>query len=344
MDYGMIPRFHVDHPMKGENDNMKKKTIAIVITVLCLFSMFPTAAFAQNVGQVQIYDTGREGLALKASPDVDAARYLYIPENTSISIDQISNGWGHTSYYGKTGWVALQYTKIQGSYATPQPSWGIITPASYMVYATDGEGLGLRVDPTIDRKSVVPIPEGTTVLVTAIQDDWAFTSYNGYYGWANLHHLRQWITPQSPTQTCYYVSVYDTGREGLALKAAADIQAGRYCFIPENVILTIDYVTDDGWGHTAYNGYAGWVALRYTRIYGTYPTAAPLWGRITPAVYTVRGTDGEGLELRVKPSVEASTFGPIPEGTRLVVEAINNDWAYIQYNGNAGWCNLAHLR
>ena len=66
---------------------MKKQMLAIITAALCLVSLFPTAAFAQNVGQVQVYDTGSEGLALKASPDVNAARYIYIPENTSISIE-----------------------------------------------------------------------------------------------------------------------------------------------------------------------------------------------------------------------------------------------------------------
>jgi len=181
-------------------------------------------------------------------------------------------------------------------------------------------------------------------VVTAISNDWCYTYYNGHYGWANQAYLKKWVAPVNPTVNNFYVMVYNTEREGLALKAAPDINSARYQMIPEDVILTIDSVSANGWGHTTYYGYSGWVALRYTRIVGSYPTQTPSWGWITARNYVVYNTDGEGLELRVQPTVESSSFGAVPEGTVLYVQAINNDWAYTSYNGNYGWCNLAHLR
>lgn len=321
-----------------------KKIIAVMIAAVCVFSLFSTAVYAQYPCQVQVYGTDKEGLAMKASPDVNASRYQVIPENASLSIDQVNGGWGHTSYNGQTGWVALEYTRIQGGYTSLAPSYGYITPTTYTVRGTDGEGLELRVDPSIQCSTFGPIPEGASVVVTAIINDWGYTFYNGHYGYANLTYLTKWAPPSTPTANNYYVMVYATDREGLALKAAADINSARYMLIPEDVILNIDSVSQNGWGHTNYNGYSGWVALRYTRVMGGYPTAAPAGGWITPKNYTVYNTEGEGLEMRILPTVEASTFGPVPEGTVLQVQAINGDWAYTTYGGNAGWCNLAHLR
>ena len=330
--------------MKNDIMNKKNKLISFLIAVCCLSFVFSVVSFAQNPCQVQVYNTDNEGLALKAAPDINASRYLFIPENASIYIDQTSNGWGHTTYMGNTGWVALQYTRIIGSYTASAPSYGYITPATYTVNGTAWEGLELRVDPTISCSTFGPIPEGASVVVSAIINDWGYTCYNGHYGWANLAHLKKWTAPVTPTADSYYVMVYNTEREGLALKAAPDINAARYQMIPEDVVLSIDSVSSNGWGHTTFNGFSGWVALRYTRIIGGYPTAAPTWGWITPKYYKVYNTEGEGLELRNKATVESSSFGAVPEGTSLYVQAVNGDWAYTSYNGNNGWCNLAHLK
>ena len=321
-----------------------RRIIAAVLAAICISSMVSVTAYAQSPCQVQVYDTGNEGLALKTSPDINAGRYLYIPEKASLSIDQIINGWGHTSYSGKTGWVALQYTKIQGNYTVPEPYYGLIVPTPYTVSGTLGEGLELRVDPTIQCSTYGPIPEGMTVMVSAISNDWAYTWYNGHTGWANLTYLKKWEAPAEPTKDNYYVIVYNTYQEGLALKVTPDINSTRILLIPENTALTIDAVSDNGWGHTSYRGYSGWVSLRYTQILGTYPTESPSWGWISPRFYTVTGTEGEGLELRSKPTVECSSFGAVPEETQLVVQAINYDWAYTTYNGHSGWCNLTYLR
>ena len=323
---------------------MKKTLILILAAVLCVISLGTgTVAFAQTASQVTVYQTGLEGLALKASADINSTRYLYIPDGTAIYIDQVSNGWGHTTYGGYSGWVSLRYTKIFGSYQAQAPWTGYISPTSYVVRGTEGEGLELRVEPTVNCSSQGTILEGRAVIVRAIINDWAYTYYNGKRGWANLTYLTKWQDPTEVTTSNYYVMVYDTDLEGLALKQAADINSARILMVPEHAVLTIDSI-QNGWGHTSYGGYSGWVALRYTRVLGNYPTPGPSWGNINPVNYTVYNTQGEGLELRTKASVESSTFGPVPDGTILSVTAINNDWAYTTYNGHYGWCNLTYMR
>lgn len=323
---------------------MKKRILSIIIAAICLICAAAFPAFAQSPCQVTVYGTGNEGLALKESPDVNAARYLYIPEGTSLYIDQVYDGWGHTGFNGSSGWVALQYTKIQGYYNVLAPSYGWIPPANYTVSATDGEGLELRVEPGIHSSTFGPVPEGTGLVVEAIINDWAYTGYNGRMGWCNLAHLTKWTNPAVPTENYYNVMVYNTEGEGLAMKSSPDVNSQRYFLIPEQTVLTIDSVSENGWGHTTCSGYSGWVALRYTRILGSYPTKAPSWGQINPKYYTVTSTDGEGLELRNKPTIETSSFGAVPDGVVLTVTAVNNDWAYTSYNGNNGWCNMMYLR
>ena len=325
-------------------EKMKKITALFLVIVLgsIILGTVITSAAEQVSYQVSVYSAGKEGLPLKVKPDLSAARYSRIPENTSLTIDQIENGWGHTTYNGISGWVALRYTRITSSYTAKVPQAGYIEAAYYIVNGTQGEGLELRVEPSVHSSTFGPVPDGTKLKVLAIDQDWAYTSYNGNYGWVNLTYLRK--SSEKPVSSEVQVRVYDTDGEGLSLKAAADLSATRYLTIPENTTLILDEITKSGWGHTIYGGYSGWVSLRYTMITGNYEAEIPTSGSINPSWYTVYNTEGEGLELRTRPDVESSTFGPIPDGTILQVTAINDDWAYTLYNGHHGWANLTYLK
>ena len=145
------------------------------------------------------------------------------------------------------------------------------------------------------------------------------------------------------SQNSYQATVYFTGAEGLALRSSPDSNAQRVATIPEGTVISIDQVSG-GWGYVIYAGAAGWVSLRFTRIMGDYPTAQPQWGQISPRYYTVYDTDGEGLELRVRPDVECSTFGPMMDNTVVKATAIQDPWVFVENNGHKGWCNLAFLR
>lgn len=324
---------------------MIRKLTAVLLAAVfgaMLLGTLLTQAAEQVSYQVSVYAVGTEGLPLKVKPDLSAARYSRIPAGTSLAIDQIEDGWGHTTYNGQSGWVALRYTKITSRYTAKAPQQGYITAANYLVYGTEGEGLELRAEPNVHSSTFGPVPDGTVLKVTAIQNDWAYTYYNGNYGWTNLTYMR--VTELEPTSSEVQVRVYDTDGEGLSLKSEADVNSTRYLTIPENTVLTLDEISDNGWGHTRYNGYTGWVSLRYTQIISDFAAEKPEKVLLTPVWYTVYDTEGEGLELRTKPDVEASTFGPIPEGTALYVTAIQSDWAYTQYNGHYGWVNLTYLK
>ena len=316
-----------------------KKISAIIIS--CVFSLSlifgsMTAFAAYTPYQAQIYGIGYyDELVIRSQPDSNSQREGGLSDGNIVTITQISsNGWGYINQGGCEGWINLQWTKIYGSYTADQPSYGYITPTYYTVYGTGYEGLELRVSPTVNSSTFGPIPNGTTVLVQAIQGDWAYTSYNGNNGWANIAHLA--------AQT-FQATVYDTGTEGLALKAYADVNASRYLYIPNGAAVTIDCVSTNGWGHTNYNGYSGWISLRYTKVSGSYEATVPGYGYITPTFYIVTDTENEGLELRTTASVESSTFGPIPSNTIVLAEAIINDWAYVSYNGHKGWANTKYL-
>ena len=320
---------------------MNKLTITTLLIIIISFSLCLQRTEAEPVDsqfQVVVYDTGEEGLALKEIPDINSNWVLLIPEETILLIDQVSGGWGHTSYFGKSGWINLRYTRIFGEYHTQQPSYGFITPYYYMVSGTEGEGLEFRCQPTIDCSTYCTLNDGTLLYVQAIQGDWAYAYCNGYFGWANMTFLNE-----CSDKYYFQVSVYNTEGKGLALKANADINAESVLIIPEEQVLVISSVTSDGWGYTYYKGCNGWVRLRFTKLYSGYPVESPTYGFLEPAYYTVYNTDGEGLELRCKPTSDCSSFGTISDGIEVMVMAIQEPWAFVYYNWHYGWCNLTYM-
>ena len=277
---------------------------------------------------VEVFGCGDEGLAVRSNPDPNSELMGGFPDGNHLQIKQIAdNGWGFISQAGCEGWVNLQWTRVMDACAVDKPA-SYISPIQYRVVGTGSEGLELRVAPREVASTWGPVPNGTVVSVQGISGEWAFTSYNGHEGWLNLTYLQINII-----QADINVSVYETGSEGLALKADANVNAARLAMIPEETPLHIDSYTPSGWG-----------ALRYTKINGNITPAIPSYGFINPTFYKVVGnTEDNSLELRTDPTVESCSFGLVPEDTVVYVEAFVNGWAYFSFNGHKGWGHSSHL-
>ena len=327
---------------------MDKRKIGSITTIIFLWSLLfacVPAVYAEEADSyaATVYDTDGGGLVMRESPDMKSRKYTIIPEDTEIFIDRISGAWGHTAYNGYTGWVSLMFTKIAGPCEAQRPEELNDEPLYYMVGDTDGQGLELRLKPTSDSSTFGPLEDGTVVMTEAWQQGWIFTSFDGNYGWLSLEYLEETEAPREKQNSTCEVTVYNTQNAGLALKAEADLASERYLYIPEGTVLTIDKITDDGWGHTNYLGTEGWISMQFTCIDGMYMPQIPTYGKITPEYYEVRGTGEKGLEYRIRPSVGSSSYGSVEEKTVLLVYAIEEDWGYAYYDGHFGWLNMNYL-
>ena len=61
-----------------------------------------------------------KGLNLRSSRNTSSRVLLSIPNGTPLAITDISNGWGKTTYKGKTGYVYMQYVSSQKSLISGQ--------------------------------------------------------------------------------------------------------------------------------------------------------------------------------------------------------------------------------
>ena len=144
----------------------------------------------ETVSQVKVYGTGTEGLALKAAADGGSQRYTLIPDGTILEIDKVANGWGHTKYEGQEGWVAVRYTVLVSEAEVVAPAKGFVDEKVYTVVNAE-DGLALRMAQDGENILLDVIPEGTEITVTAIEYNWAYTTFNGRPGWVLSTYLKE---------------------------------------------------------------------------------------------------------------------------------------------------------
>lgn len=124
--------------------------------------------------------TTKAGLNMRSSASSSASKLTAIPYNTTVTITAEQNGWGKTTYGGKTGWISLQYTSkvstsnlisnlvISSGYQKPFKGGYTIT----CVYGKKGSWScgyhsGLDMVATGD-KTVYPVHSGKVVSVNKL--------------------------------------------------------------------------------------------------------------------------------------------------------------------------------
>ena len=62
-----------------------------------------------------IYKITASSLNLRKNPDTSSEVLCTIPNGERITVTEISNGWGKTSFNGSEGWIAMKYTEFIAS-------------------------------------------------------------------------------------------------------------------------------------------------------------------------------------------------------------------------------------
>ncbi|MDR3313866.1 MAG: SH3 domain-containing protein [Oscillospiraceae bacterium] len=73
------------------------------------------------------------------------------------------------------------------------------------------------------------------------------------------------------------------------------------------------------------------------------PTAPPTQPDVPGATHRVATAEGSPLRLRSGPDTAYPQVEKIPNGTSVIVTRTQGNWAYVTYNGVAGWCSLDFL-
>ncbi len=143
------------------------------------------------------------------------------------------------------------------------------------------------------------------------------------------------------TGTTYNVQIYADG-ESLSMYSQPTNESTRITYVPSEYEVTVTE-TDGGWGHINYEGSDGWIWLEYTKVATNGPVETPTEMLAQTEERTV--IDSYYMDLRLGATVASSSFGTVPAGTVLTIEAYDASytWAYTSYNGHHGWISVESL-
>ena len=333
-----------------------------------------TAATTSSSAQAGVYKINAN-LNLRSGNSTSTSIMTTIPKGSSVTVSQISNGWGKTTYSGKTGWIYLSYATRTGNAATTAAA--TTTPAATTttaaatgaIYKTTAN-LNMRTGNSTGYSRLLTIPRGTSVTVTETKGGWGKTSYSGKTGWISLDYATKTGNVAAPAATTTAAStasassavagtVYKTNGN-MYLRSGNNKSASILGVVPKGTSVTATQISNN-WGKITYGGKTGWMSLKYSTKTGTVAAPAASTAKATTASSTktasaasptVTGTTSKttsfiyqttsNLNLRSGNSTSYSKLSVIPRGTGVTVTEVKNNWGKVSYGGKTGWISLQY--
>ena len=324
-----------------------------------------TAATTTSSAQTGVYKINAN-LNLRSGNSTGTSILTTIPKGTSVTVSQVSNGWGKTTYSGKTGWIYLSYATRTGNAATtvsaPAASTTAAAATAGATYKTTAN-LNIRSGNSTSTSILTSIPKGTSVTVTEVKNNWGKTSYGGKTGWISLDYATKTggttttakaTTTKATTASTVAGTVYKTNGS-MYLRASNNKTSAVLGVVPAGTSVTATQISNN-WGKITYGGKTGWMSLKYSTKTGTVAAPAATTAKATTAKTattasaTTAGTTSKttsfiyqttsNLNLRSGNSTSYSKLSVVPRGTAVTVTEVKNNWGKISYGGKTGWISL----
>ena len=210
---------------------------------------------------------------------------------------------------------------------------GTVTVSKVKVYA----------QASASSKYLGTIGRGTQVNVLKWSGGWAYIELNGNYGYCALSALTRTdeLNTPTPTPSIENAVAGTVTADKVKVYASANASSKYLGTLGRGTQVNV-LKWSGGWAYIELNGNYGYCklsALTPTSNLATpAPTATPNPADVVPAVVTAS-------KVKVYASANASSkyLGTLGKGTQVNVIAWKNGWAYIELNGNYGYCALSAL-
>ena len=132
--------------------------------------------------------------------------------------------------------------------------------------------------------------------------------------------------------------VYTQSGKGLYMRSIPESGSTVIAGIPDGEDVTIRKTQDD-WAYVVWGSYEGWCHMNYLLTEEAYAQIMAAFLNIPATVIT----ESSPLRLRESPSVDAETLESMPKGSTVIVLRLEDEWAYVDYQGISGWCSAQYL-
>ena len=238
----------------------------------------------------------------------------------------------------QNGWAPVQIGPLEGFM---QADYLVSDPAQELASAMpivkidnrNGEGLNLRSRPSTSSVVLRFCPNGASVVVMGVLEDWCHVFVNGQSGflWADGLSPRPQFrkSEEARTPDTFYVwNNHPTNR--LNLRTAPTKNAptlGKYYSGTPVTLLPSGHT--DTWKHVQVGNVEGYMFAAYLDD-GTHVRAAQ-------PIVTISNPSGSGLNLRAEASSYSKKLAFCPNGTQAVVLGVSPSWCHVVTGGQVGF-------
>ena len=278
-----------------------------------------------------------------------SSKYLgTLGKGTQVNVLKYNGSWAYIELNGNYGYCAVsaltrtdelnKTTPTPTAAPTATPSIenavpGTVTADKVKVYASA----------SASSKYLGTIGRGTQVNVLKWSGGWAYIELNGNYGYCALSALTRTdeLNTPTPTPSIENAVAGTVTADKVKVYASANASSKYLGTLGRGTQVNV-LKWSGGWAYIELNGNYGYCklsALTPTSNLATpAPTATPNPADIVPAVVTAS-------KVKVYAGANASSkyLGTLGKGTQVNVVAWKNGWAYIELNGNYGYCALSAL-
>lgn len=135
--------------------------------------------------------TANPSLRIRAGRGTSFKQLGSIPKNKTVTVTDISGGWGKVTYNKITGYVSMSYLTKVTTTAT--------TSGNYKINATPS--LRIRSGRGTNYKKVGSIPNGKVVSVSDISSNWGKVTYGGVTGYISMQYAIKQSTSKASEET-----------------------------------------------------------------------------------------------------------------------------------------------
>jgi len=280
-----------------------------------------------------------------------------IPHGETVTIQDVQGLWAYISYSGQTGYVLMQYLIVDQAEPQP-PAQG--TQQRRAIVTLNSGSLNLRSGDYATASIITTIPNGTTVTLLSEGGAWCQVNYAGRVGYV----MEQFLTLMPDSLPGSQPSVPSGGQTAsVTLPNPSEILNFRMHPMTTAPILarlahgTVLDVLDRGaeWSNVRYMGQAGYVMNAFVRfsdsVAATPPPDAEAAQTPSPTPpqetavkrYAAVSVPSGTLNLRAQPNTAARVYQTIPNGARIEVLQVGDDWCEAIHNGATGYVMRAYL-
>ncbi len=208
-------------------EQMKARSCFLLALVLLMTAMIPTALAADYpYNGVINADTN-----MRSAPKSNVSNVIRrLIKGESVVVMGATGNFYRIEFDGRTGYVFKKYVD-KGSAATPAPtsvpgSAENAVPGQGLYKTVTTDAVNMRSSASATGRKILTIPNGATVTVNAIREDWVNVTYAGRTGWCHSAYIHLLNLPQtsavptmSPVENTSSYQVLQSGADGTQVTA-----------------------------------------------------------------------------------------------------------------------------